>query len=403
VTLAAYWRVATLDFVDLDDFGYVVENPHVLRGLTADSIAWAFTSEHLGYWAPVLWLSYMIDAEISGVEAAGYHITNLALHLANALLLFGLLQRTTQSLWASSFVALVFAVHPLNVESVAWVTERKNVLSTLFWLLSIWSYLSYVRHGRVASYALTACFMTLGLMAKATLVALPLVLLLLDFWPLQRLFPVGLSRGAEDRQRRGVPEQRPWRRALLLLIEKLPLLALSAAASLVTYLAQRNVGAMTGATQLSLGPRVENALVSYLLYMRKLLWPENLTALYPYPSLLGSEMWHFGQVAVSALLLAAMTVMAIQTGHGGSSHVCSDDRFASDHRLGRCRSARRIPVSKRGFGDGNGACRSRVHGLYLVAGRALAEQLDAFRTGGRRDRRQLGGAQQRGMAASCVS
>ncbi len=221
-TLAAYWEVPRLGFVDFDDFGYVVENPQVQGGLTLEGARWAWTTAHLGYWAPLLWLSYMLDVELYGPGAAGHHLTNLLLHVANVLLLFAILWRSTRSLWASACVALVFAVHPLNVESVAWVTERKNVLSTLFWLLATACYVSYRERGSRSAYALVATFILLGLMVKATLVTLPIVLLLMDVWPLKAA-----------RTARGL---------LPLAIEKLPLLLLSAAASGFTYLAQQEVG-----------------------------------------------------------------------------------------------------------------------------------------------------------------
>ncbi|MCH6560979.1 MAG: hypothetical protein IH800_01000 [Myxococcales bacterium] len=291
-TLAAYWEVPRLGFVDFDDFDYVVENPQVQGGLTLEGARWAWTTAHLGYWAPLLWLSYMLDVELYGPGAAGHHLTNLLLHVANVLLLFALLWRSTRSLWASACVALVFAVHPLNVESVAWVTERKNVLSTLFWLLATAYYVSYRERGSRSAYALLASCMLLGLMVKATLVTLPIVLLLMDVWPLKAA--------------------RSVRGLLRLGIEKLPLLLLSAAASGFTYLAQREAGAISGFVQLSLGLRAENAIVSYVRYLGKWLWPSHLAVLYPYPSLLGVDMWSALQVGAAGTALAAMTALALR-------------------------------------------------------------------------------------------
>ena len=186
-TLAGYWQVRNCEFVKYDDEQYVTENWHVKAGLTRDSIVWAFTTGHAANWHPLTWLSHMLDCHLFGTNPAWHHFTNLLLHIANTLLLFAVLKRMTAAFWRSAFVAAVFALHPLHVESVAWIAERKDVLSTLFWLLTMIAYVSYVRRPGISRYLLTVVVFALGLMAKPMLVTLPFVLLLLDYWPLERL------------------------------------------------------------------------------------------------------------------------------------------------------------------------------------------------------------------------
>lgn len=185
--LAAYWQVQNHDFILFDDPEYVTQNPYVMQGLSFEGLRWAFTRAHSGNWHPLTWLSLMLDSHIFGPDAGGYHLTNLVLHVFNGLLLFGLLKRVTGAVWRSAFVAAVFALHPLHVESVAWVTERKDVLSMFFGLLTIWAYAGYARKGGVGRYLLVAILLALGLMAKQMLVTWPFVLLLLDYWPLGRM------------------------------------------------------------------------------------------------------------------------------------------------------------------------------------------------------------------------
>src|SRR5437867_7197253 len=203
-TLAVFWRVAGFDFTAFDDQVYVKENPRVLGGLTPGGVLWAFTTMHAANWHPLTWLSLMLDATIGGVRPTVYHITNLLLHLANTLLLFTLLRKMTGLVWRSGFVAALFAVHPLHVESVAWVAERKDVLSTLFWMLTLWSYVSYVRQPRPRRYVLVLVLFALGLLAKPMLVTLPFVLLLLDYWPLGRVTLAGAA--GMDRRAKRSPE-----------------------------------------------------------------------------------------------------------------------------------------------------------------------------------------------------
>ncbi|MGD0786232.1 MAG: glycosyltransferase family 39 protein, partial [Sedimentisphaerales bacterium] len=186
-SLLVFWQVRNFDFVNYDDNTYVYENPHVLNGLTAGAVRWAFTTGYANFWHPLTWLSYMLDNQLFGLNPAGFHLTNLLFHIANTLLLFFVLRQMTKALWQSAFVAALFALHPLHVESVAWVSERKDVLSTFFWLLTMWAYVRYVNRPKISRYLWIVVFFTLGLMSKPMLVTLPFVLLLLDYWPLNRI------------------------------------------------------------------------------------------------------------------------------------------------------------------------------------------------------------------------
>ena len=259
-TLAVYSQVRHYEFVNYDDPEYVGENIHVRAGLTADSLVWALTSFDAANWFPLTWITHMADCQFFGMESGWHHLTNVWLHALNALLLFAVLKRMTRARWPSALVAFLFALHPLHVESVAWVAERKDVLSAFFWLLTLWCYARYVERPGVRRYLTVVLAFSLGLMAKPMIVTLPFVLLLLDVWPLRRA---------------------PWAKPRLL--EKLPLLALAAGASLVTFLAQRSSGAVAPLAGTPLALRLENALVSYMVYIGGMLWPAGLAVLYPLP------------------------------------------------------------------------------------------------------------------------
>ena len=290
LTLVAFWPMLHLQFVGSDDEQYIVSNPRVQTGLNAESIRWAFRSTYASNWHPLTWISHMVDCRLFGLNPLGHHAVNLLLHTLNVLLLYSVLRRMTGSTWKSAFVAAVFAAHPTHVESVAWTAERKDVLSTLFWMLTMWAYTRYAERPGLGRYSLVALSMALGLMCKPTLVTLPIVLLLMDYWPLRRL-----SFGKE------CPPIARWR----LVTEKLPLLALSLASSIVTYNAQRD--AMVSAFgPLALTARLDNALLSYVAYIGKLFWPVNLAAFYPHPGL-SIPMW---RIAVSTLILAFITFIA---------------------------------------------------------------------------------------------
>jgi len=285
LVLAVYWGSGRHGFVNLDDGEYVYENPHVAAGLTAGGVRWALTAFYAANWHPVTWLSHMLDVELFGMHAGSMHRVNVLLHLVNTLLLFGLLRRLSGALWRSAFVAALFGVHPLHVESVAWISERKDVLSTLFLLVAVTAYVAWV-HDRKRwqfSGALVAC--ALGLMAKPMLVTTPLLLLLLDFWPLRRFD--GTTRKAK--------------RAIL--FEKVPFFFLTAAAAGATWLAQSRAGAMAITTAFVPSQRIANALVSYVRYLLDMVWPAHLAVFYPHPSSIGDSVPAIQWIPSAAILV----------------------------------------------------------------------------------------------------
>jgi tetratricopeptide (TPR) repeat protein len=284
-TIVAYEQVRHGDFVDYDDDMYVTENPHVKNGITVESISWAFTTRHAYNWHPLTWLIHMLDCQLFGTKPGWHHLTNLLLHTINTLLLFGVLKRMTGALWASGFVAAAFALHPLHVESVAWISERKDVLSTLFWLLTMAAYLWYVRRPSLSRYLLTLLCFALGLMAKPMLVTLPFVMLLLDYWPLGRFQLEQMTKKAEPQDRKSANSSSQWRAFHRLIWEKIPFLALVVVSSIVTVVFQRGGGALVQTGILSLDVRIANALVSYLRYIKKMIYPSRLAVFYPYHSL----------------------------------------------------------------------------------------------------------------------
>jgi Flp pilus assembly protein TadD len=291
--VAVYSAATGFGFVNLDDQTYVYGNAKVLRGLSWDGLAWAFSSIHGSNWHPLTWLSHMSDVQFFGLEAGRHHLVSVLLHAVNAVLLFAWLRRATGSLWRSAAVGLLFAVHPLHVESVAWISERKDVLSTLFWLAAMFAYLEWARSRGPLRYALLMVAFVLGLLAKPMGVTLPFALLLVDAWPLGRFG--GLGGG----------ESFDWRRICPLAREKVPLFAIALAASVVTVVAQRDVAAST-LSDLPLGARGANALVSCAAYLGNTIWPTGLAAFYPHPSIGGAP--HAWWVpALSGVLLVAIT------------------------------------------------------------------------------------------------
>jgi protein O-mannosyl-transferase len=300
VALATLPYLQTLghEFVNYDDNFYVTENPHMQQGLTLHGFAWAFTTSKGGNWHPLTWLSHLLDVTLWGSNPGGHHSTNVILHTANTLLLFLIFWQMTGGLWRSALLAALFAVHPLHVESVAWVAERKDVLSTFFGLLTLWAYCKYARDSSAIRYMLTVCLFVLGLMAKPMLVSLPCILLLLDIWPLQRwrLWRI------EDQAT--VPlEAKATARILL---EKVPLLVIAGVFSVVAFVAQNASQNIPEAAALPLSSRVANAIVGYVLYLEKLIAPVKLAVFYPYPS-----HWRPTVVATSALLLFLITAVAL--------------------------------------------------------------------------------------------
>jgi tetratricopeptide (TPR) repeat protein len=314
-TLAVFWPVFQADFVNYDDPEYVTDNHMVQEGLTKEMMRWAATTSHFSYWHPLTWFSHALDCQLFGLHPAGHHATSLLFHLANTILLFLLLRRMTQTLWRSAFVAALFALHPLHVESVAWVCERKDVLSTFFGFLSIWAYVSYAQaRGRIQHasrrtprhvsrftghtpsaspswvfhlppaffYTLALFFFAFGLMSKPMLVMLPFILLLLDYWPLGRTH------------------------ALRLLLEKLPFVALAVVSGVVTFVTQRRSGVLPGTAMLPLQIRLGNSAISYLRYLKKTFWPNDLAVFYPYVS------WPAWEALGAGLVLLVVTAVLLR-------------------------------------------------------------------------------------------
>ncbi len=298
-----------------DDYQYLLENARLHGGLTGPGVRWAFTTTHASNWHPVTWLSHMLDVSIYGPKPAGHHLTSILIHALSTLLLFAALSRMTGSMWRSAFVAAMFGLHPLHVESVAWVAERKDVLSGLFWMLAMLAYAAYVRKPGVLRYAVLVLAFAFGLMSKPMVLTLPFVLLLLDYWPLGRCQVAGhASQETPDPRfpthdtRHPTPGPRSPTPITRLVLEKLPLLATSAVSAAVTVFAQQSTGAVAGAASLPFGMRAANAVVSYVVYIRKMLWPSDLAVYYTHP-LHGLPAW---QVGGSAALLIVITWLAIR-------------------------------------------------------------------------------------------
>jgi len=298
-TLAVYQQVRGHDFIAFDDDLYVTDNVNVQNGLTWRGVKWAFTTTQAYNWHPLVWISHMLDCQLYKLNPAGHHFTNVLFHIANTLLLFLVLNRMTGSFWRSGFVAALFALHPLHVESVAWVSERKDVLSTFFWLLTMWLYVHYVQRPRFANYLPIMLALALGLMAKQMLVTLPLALLLLDYWPLER-FTLGAHRKSSGHKGRFGTAS--FSRCFL---EKLPLLALSAAASVIVLVVQSEA---TLVKSIPLKYRIGNALVAYAEYIRKMFWPADLGILYPHPET-NLPIW---KMLAAGLLLLCISILVVR-------------------------------------------------------------------------------------------
>jgi protein O-mannosyl-transferase len=288
-----YSQVRSFEFVYLDDPVYVVDNPWVRRGLSLEGLRWALTTDAAGNWHPLTWVSHMADIDLYGLKPGGHHVTSVILHIANSALAFAAIFRMTGGLWKSAAVAALFAIHPLHVESVAWVSERKDVLSTLFWMLTIHAYITYVKNRSFARYISVAVLFAFGLMSKPMLVTLPFSLLLLDIWPLRRIPPNNLTRISA------------W---WPLVREKVPLFALTVFSMIVTVKVQRSYGAVVKLEQLALSGRVSNALVAYVDYLLDMFWPAGLAAFYPFRQ--HSE----GEVAAALSVLIVVTVVVIIQG-----------------------------------------------------------------------------------------
>jgi tetratricopeptide (TPR) repeat protein len=303
LTFAAHWRVFQCDFINYDDNDYVTANPLVQQGLTKEGLAWAWGQLHgeKTYWHPITWMSHMLDCQLFGLKPAGHHGMNLLFHAVNVLLLFLVLERMTGARWRSALVAALWAVHPINVDTIAWVSERKNLLSGMFWLLAMAAYARYAAKPGIGRYGLVFLAMALGLMCKPVLVTLPCALLLLDFWPLRRWRP---KAWAEN----GGAHPPPFVHASLkrLCIEKLPLLALSAVMAVFTQRVHDVLGMREELYLLSTRLKIENALVSIVRYIDNLFWPAKLTILYLHPGA-----WPPWKVALCAAMVVLITGIAL--------------------------------------------------------------------------------------------
>jgi tetratricopeptide (TPR) repeat protein len=303
ITTAVYWPLGQFEFLNFDDSAYVTANPHVFRGPTVENIVWAFTNLQAANWHPITWLSHMLDCRLFGYNAGFHHLTNLLIHVANALLLFGLLRQLTGAIFRSAIVAALFAWHPLHVESVAWIAERKDVLSTFFGLLALHAYARYAgdgsgkagvfsvqysvfRRGKRVWYVAALGLFALSLMSKPMLVTIPFVMLLFDFWPLRRL------RGSAIRG---------------LVLEKAPFFLLTALDSIVTSVAQKSGEAIVDTEKLPITARLVNAVMAYAGYLRKMAWPSDLAGYYPYRHDVSS-----GEVAVALLVLVLVSVLVLR-------------------------------------------------------------------------------------------
>jgi Flp pilus assembly protein TadD len=333
-TALLYWPVADFDFISLDDTVYVVNNFHINGGLNWHELAWCFQAGHAGNWHPLTWISHALDCQLFGVRPGWHHAANVAIHAANSVLLFLILRRMTGAFWRSSVVAALFAWHPLHVESVAWIAERKDVLSTLFWMLTLWAYVRYTENlkSQISNskfhYIAALLLFALGLMSKPMLVTLPFVLLLLDWWPLNRLrldIPEGIKTGS----RLGRAAARPYRigpgrddlpvvqasskdfppgteSTVSLIVEKIPFILLAIPCAVLTLVAQHRGDAVASLSDLPFRLRMINAVVSYLRYLEKIIWPVDLSILYPF-----TVRWPAWEIVLAVVTLAAITALFV--------------------------------------------------------------------------------------------
>ena len=292
-TLVVYAQIFEHDFINFDTHQYVL-NPVVMSGMTQTGVYWAFTTDFVGNWHPVTWLSHMLDVELFGLMAGAHHLSSLLIHVLNVWLVFYLFNKMTHLLWPAALIAALFAIHPTHVESVAWVAERKDVLSGFFFLLSIGSYLRFIERPSIYRYASLLIFAALGLMSKPMLVTLPFVLLLLDYWPLQRL-------GQSQSVRYVLLVELPR-----LIFEKIPLFVLALASSIITYTVQQGAGAMNAGQYLTWYERIFNAAVAYIFYLQKTLIPADLALFYPHPG-----QWPASEIVASLVILGGISLVCL--------------------------------------------------------------------------------------------
>ena len=290
VTFAVYYQVIGYDFINYDDTVYVTQNSIVQSGFTPNSIRWAFTTGHAQFWHPLTWLSLMFDYQLYGLSAGGYHLTNLILHILSTLLLFWLFCRMTGALWKSAFVAAFFALHPLHVESVAWIAERKDVLNAFFWMLTLCLYVYYTEKPVIRRYLLVLLSFVLGLMSKSMLVTLPVIMILLDYWPLKRF------------------ESQKDNLLLWQLREKIPFLIFSTVFSIITIYVQPITHIKDWPP--SLESRIINSLGSFLIYLRKIFWPQDLTVCYPF--IAQAPAWQVSGAVLLILIISIAVILKIK-------------------------------------------------------------------------------------------
>jgi protein O-mannosyl-transferase len=297
-SVALFSQTIYYDFINFDDPTYIINNPHLKNGIILESLAWAFKATHAANWHPLTWISHMLDVHIFGMNPGGHHLTNVVFHILNTLLLFIVFLRMTRMHWHSAFIAILFAIHPLHVESVAWVSERKDVLCAFFWFLTMLSYTWYATQPSVYRYSFVMLCFVLGLMSKPMIVTLPFVLLLIDYWPLNRLKSCH-SKALNSVSQKTTP-------IIYLIWEKSPLFILVALSCMMTYYAQKQVGSVAPLENIPFDARIANIIVSYLSYIVKMIYPFNLAVFYPFPETIT---WlHFNG---AGLMLAAISMIAL--------------------------------------------------------------------------------------------
>jgi hypothetical protein len=301
VTLAVFYQVNQFDFINLDDQVYVTQNNHIQQGITLKGFLWAFSTRHFDLWHPLTWLSFMFDYQLYGLNAGGYHLTNLILHIMSALLLFWLFNRMTGAIWRSAFIAALFAVHPLHVESVVWIAERKDVLSTFFWMLTLCLYVYYTEKPVIKRYLLALLCFACALMSKPMVVSLPIVLILMDYWPLGRLKSNG-QKLSENNIAGIIP--------LWQLREKIPFFILSAVLVIFTLYIPYKPTVEPSSVILTFGSRIANAPVSFVTYLGKMFWPHDLAIYYPFIDQLPAwQIWGSGFLII---LISAVVIIILK-------------------------------------------------------------------------------------------
>ncbi|OEU63720.1 MAG: hypothetical protein BBJ57_13635 [Desulfobacterales bacterium PC51MH44] len=307
-TFIVYWQVRNFEFVNFDDSYYILENNYVKDGITVKGIVWAFSHKVIDYWRPISWLSHMLDCHLYGLNPGMHHASNLIIHIVSGILLFHVLKLMTGTLWRSAFVAALFLLHPLNVESVAWVAERKNVLSTLFWMITMLVYVGYVRRPGIGKYLLLLLVFSIGLMTKPTLITLPFVLLLLDYWPLCR-FEVGQAGCGDNNEATALAGSSSIRALFFrLCLEKVPMIVLSAVSVSLTILSVPDVIALE---IVPMKMRVANALVSYLKYIGAMFWPHRLAFYYPPPEAI--PLWQATGAGFFLICISLLVLRVVRT------------------------------------------------------------------------------------------